>query len=184
LGSNVPIKVDVRLICATNQDLKKKIDEGKFREDLYYRINVVNIIIPPLRERKDDIKPLVEHFLKKFARLGRKQVKGITKEALNNLLRYDWPGNVRELENVIERALVLCRGEMIGPEDVPLQSPAISKVSDSESLAAIEKNHILKVLEKTGWNLSETARLLEIHRNTLRLKIKEFDLKEPEKKKA
>lgn len=184
LGSNVPIKVDVRLICATNQNLKQKIYEGKFREDLYYRINVVTINIPPLRERKEDIKPLVDHFLKKFARMGRKQVKGITKEALNNLLRYDWPGNVRELENVIERALVLCRGEVIGPEDVPLQSPSISKISDSESLAEIEKNHILKILEKTDWNLSEAARVLGIHRNTLRLKIKEFNLKEPEKKKA
>ncbi|MEO0129339.1 MAG: sigma-54 dependent transcriptional regulator, partial [candidate division WOR-3 bacterium] len=184
LGSNVPLKVDVRLICATNQDLKQKISEGKFREDLYYRINVVTINIPPLRERKEDIKPLVEHFLKKFAKMGRKPIKGITKEALNNLLRYDWPGNVRELENVIERALVLCRGELIGPEDVPLQSQESAKTTDSDLLAEVEKNHISKILEKTGWNLSEAARKLGIHRNTLRLKIKEFNLKEPETKKA
>ncbi|MEO0124386.1 MAG: sigma-54 dependent transcriptional regulator [candidate division WOR-3 bacterium] len=184
LGSNVPIKVDVRLICATNQDLKQKISEGKFREDLYYRINVVTINIPPLRERKEDIKPLVDHFLKKFAKLGRKPVKGITKEALNNLLRYDWPGNVRELENVIERALVLSRGELIGPEDVPLQSQESAKTTDSDLLAEVEKNHITKILEKTNWNLSEAARKLGIHRNTLRLKIKEFNLKEPEKKKT
>ncbi|MEO0094449.1 MAG: sigma-54 dependent transcriptional regulator [candidate division WOR-3 bacterium] len=184
LGSNVPLKVDVRLICATNQDLKQKISEGKFREDLYYRINVVTINIPPLRERKEDIKPLIDHFLKKFAKMGRKPVKGITKEALNNLLRYDWPGNVRELENVIERALVLCRGELIGPEDVPLQSQEITKTTDSDLLAEVEKNHISKILEKTGWNLSEAARKLGIHRNTLRLKIKEFNLKGPETKKS
>ncbi len=182
LGSNIPIKVDVRLICATNQDLKKKIAEGKFREDLFYRINVVNINIPPLRERKEDIKPLVDYFLKKFARLGRKQLKGITKEAMNILLRYDWPGNVRELENVIERALVLCRGELIGPEDVPLQLQEISKITETDLLTDVEKNHISKILEKTGWNLSEAAKKLGIHRNTLRLKIKEYNLKDPKMK--
>lgn len=181
LGSNDPIKVDVRLICATNQDLKQKISDGKFREDLYYRINVVTINIPPLRERKEDIKPLVDHFLKKFMKQGHQRVKGITKEALNNLLRYDWPGNVRELENVIERALVLCRGELICPEDIPLQLRETSKITDSDLLVEVEKNHISKILEKTGGNLAEAARRLGIHRNTLRLKIKEFNLKEPKK---
>ncbi len=176
LGSNIPIKVDVRLICATNQDLKKKISQGTFREDLYYRLNVVSITLPPLRERKEDIKPLVEHFIDKFARLGRKEVKGITKEALNHLIRYDWPGNVRELENVIERALVLCRGEWIEIVDVPLQANISSPTFGSDNLVEIERNHIQQILEKTNWNLTESARRLGIHRNTLRLKIKEYNL--------
>ncbi|MEO0135925.1 MAG: sigma-54 dependent transcriptional regulator [candidate division WOR-3 bacterium] len=182
LGSNIPIKVDVRLICATNQDLKKKIAAGTFREDLYYRINVVTITLPPLRERKEDIKPLVEHFINKFTTRSSKRVKGITKEALSNLIRYDWPGNVRELENVIERALVLCRSEWIEPEDVPLPTP-ISTPS-SELLSEVEKDHILKILEKTEWNLSEAARRLGIHRNTLRLKMKEYQLQKPGPKKS
>ncbi len=179
LGSNTPIKVDVRLVCATNQDLKKKIAEGKFREDLYYRINVVTITIPPLRERKEDIKPLVGHFIKKFAKIAHKQVKGITKEALNRLIRYDWPGNIRELENIIERALVLCRSELIGTEDIPIQTSWAMPHSDS--LAEVEKAHIIKILERTNWNFIEAAKILGIHRNTLRLKIKEFGLKKLEK---
>ncbi len=176
LGGNIPIKVDVRLICATNQDLKKKIAEGTFREDLYYRLNVVTVTLPPLRERKEDIKPLVELFIKKFAAKGRKQVKGITKEALNILLRYDWPGNIRELENVIERALVLCRGDWIDIKDVPLQSAPVSKNLKNGDLRELEKNHIKEVLEKNNWNLGASASQLGIHRNTLRRKIKEYNL--------
>ncbi len=176
LGSNTPIKVNVRLICATNQDLKKKIAEGSFREDLYYRLNVVSITLPPLRERKEDIPALVNHFIEKFARAGRRQVKGLTKEALNNLIRYDWPGNVRELENVIERALVLCRGDWIDKQDVPLQSERQSMILEPETLADLEKIHITKILEKTNWNLAEAARKLGIHRNTLRMKIREYNI--------
>ncbi|MEO0184587.1 MAG: sigma-54 dependent transcriptional regulator [candidate division WOR-3 bacterium] len=176
LGSNTPVKVDVRLICATNQDLKKKITQGSFREDLYYRLNVVCISLPPLREHKEDIKPLVEHFINKFAKLGRKQVKGITKQALNELMRYDWPGNIRELENVIERALVLCRGDWIELTDVSMQVNPPSFNLGGETLAEIEKNHIRQVLERNNWNIAESARKLGIHRNTLRLKIKEYNL--------
>lgn len=176
LGGNIPIKVDVRLICATNQDLKKKIAEGTFREDLYYRLNVVTITLPPLRERKEDIKPLVEFFIKKFAVKGRKQVKGITKEALNILLRYEWPGNIRELENIIERALVLCRGDWIDIKDVPLQPAPISKNLKNGDLKELEKNHIKGVLDKNNWNLGASANQLGIHRNTLRRKIKEYNL--------
>lgn len=176
LGGNVPIKVDVRLICATNQNLKKKISEGTFREDLYYRLNVVAITLPPLRERKEDIKPLVEHFIKKFAAKGCKQIKGITREALNNLLRYDWPGNIRELENVIERALVLCRGDWIDTKDVPVQLESASVISKNGDLRELEKNHIKEVLEKNNWNLGASAKQLGIHRNTLRRKIKEYNL--------
>ncbi|MGQ9534557.1 MAG: sigma-54-dependent transcriptional regulator [bacterium] len=176
LGGNVPIKVDVRLICATNQDLKKKISDGTFREDLYYRLNVITITLPPLRERKEDIKPLIEHFIKKFAAKGRKQVKGITREALNNLMRYDWPGNIRELENVIERALVLCRGDWIDVQDVPVQPEVPVFKSTDGGLRELEKIHIKEVLEKNNWNLGVSSRQLGIHRNTLRRKIKEYNL--------
>lgn len=177
LGSNIPIKVDVRLICATNQNLKKKIGEGTFREDLYYRLNVITIRLPPLRERREDIKPLALYFLKKFSEKGNKKIEGISKEALNRLVRYDWPGNVRELENTIERAVVLCRGEWIETKDLPFESEERQDEYSIEKLNEVEREHIKKILNKTNWNLSETAQKLGIHRNTLRLKIKEYGIK-------
>lgn len=176
LGSNIPINVDVRLISATNQDLKKKIAERTFREDLYYRLNVITIEIPTLKERKDDVKPLTEFFIKKFSLKHNKQVAGISKAALNQLLRYDWPGNVRELENVIERAVVLCRGDVIETKDIPLQTEKSTLHYDSESLSVVEKEHIKMILERTEWNLTTAAKKLGIHRNTLRLKIKEYGI--------
>jgi two-component system response regulator AtoC len=177
LGSNTPIKVDVRLITATNQDLKSKIAEGKFREDLYYRLNVIAVGLPPLRDRKIDIKLLAEHFVKRFSQQSSKSCRGITKEALDKLLRYDWPGNIRELENVIERAVVLCRGDLITSKDLPLHSETDKKIYDAESLQQVEREHISMMLKKTDWNLSEAARRLGVHRNTLRMKIKEYHLK-------
>ncbi len=174
LGSNRPIKVDVRLISATNQNLQRKIAQGKFREDLYYRLNVISIEIPPLRERRGDIQPLAEYFLKKFCQRSHKEIKGITPEALKRLVRYDWPGNIRELENVMERAVVLCTGGYITEKEIPLEWHT---EQESGSLAQMEKSHIERVLRKTGWNLSESARILGIHRNTLRAKIKEYKIK-------
>jgi two-component system response regulator AtoC len=168
LGSNAPVKVDVRLISATNQDLKKKIQAGAFREDLFYRLNVITIEIPPLRERREDIKPLTDFFIKRFTERSHKQLKGISKDAFSKLLRYEWPGNIRELENVIERAMVLCRGDLIESGDLPL------KIETEKSYT--EKQHIRSLLLKTSWNLSLTAEKLGIHRNTLRLKIKEYGL--------
>lgn len=176
LGSNTPIKADVRLISATNQDLKKKITEGNFREDLYYRLNIITIALSPLRERKEDIKPLAEHFINKFSRRCNREIRGISKEALDKLLRYDWPGNIRELENVIERAVVLCRSNLIESRDLPLEHEFDKKIHDTESLNELEKEHIKMMLEKTNWNFSEAAKRLGIHRNTLRLKIKEYRL--------
>ncbi|KPJ71495.1 hypothetical protein AMJ52_08490 [candidate division TA06 bacterium DG_78] len=176
LGSNTPINVDVRLISATNQDLKKKIADGTFREDLYYRLNVITIEIPPLKDRREDIKPLTAHSIKKFSRKHNKQVKGITKDALSHLMRYDWPGNVRELENVIERAVVLCRSELIDVTDIPLRTGADTPHYESEILKDVEREHIKTVLQKVNWNLSEAAKRLGIHRNTLRLKIKEYGI--------
>lgn len=174
LGGTTPIKVDVRLISATNQDLKQKVAEGHFRGDLFYRLNVINVELPPLRARKDDLKPLAEHFLRKYADRCGKNMVSLSKAALNVLLRYDWPGNVRELENVIERAVVLCRSGAIEPRDVPLQISA--SAGTVELLKDVEKEHIAYMLKKTGWNLSEAATRLGIHRNTLRLKIKEFNI--------
>ncbi len=177
LGSNTPIKADVRLISATNQDLKKKISSGTFREDLFYRLNVISVNLPPLRERKKDIKPLVEFFIDKFACRCNRRINAISKDAFDELIRYDWPGNVRELENVIERAVVLCRGPVIEAKDLPLSAEPDESAGGAESMQQMEKIHIKKVLEKTDWNLSETARRLDIHRNTLRLKMREYGIK-------
>jgi len=176
LGSNTTIKVDVRLITATNQDLEKKISDGVFREDLYYRLNVIAIVIPPLKTRKEDIKPLVEHFINKFSCRCNKKIKGISKQGLDKLLRYDWPGNIRELENVIERAVVLCRSTLLESRDFPLKTEFDKRINDIESLHEIEKEHIKMILKKTDYSLSEAAKRLGIHRNTLRLKMKEYGI--------
>lgn len=175
LGSTTPIKVDVRLISATNQDLKKKIEEGMFREDLYYRLNVITMHLPALRERKEDIKPLVEHFIGKLSSRSTRNIKGVSKAALDKLLRYDWPGNIRELENIIERAMVLCRSDIIDVHDLPLETQPVAR-SSGELLQDVEKEHIIAVLSKAGWNLSKAAERLGIHRNTLRAKIKEYGI--------
>jgi DNA-binding NtrC family response regulator len=178
LGGKETIKVNVRIISATNQDLEKKIKEKSFREDLYYRLNVVSIFIPPLRERKGDILPLVEHFVQKYNQKTGKKIQGITTDAKDILLSYPWPGNIRELENVIERAIVLGRGEAIDKSDLAYLSFQKTEQFPSDfSLRELEKSQILKVLEKTEGNLTQAAELLGIHRNTLRLKIKEYEIK-------
>ena len=187
VGGNRPITVDVRIIAATNRDLKREMREKKFREDLFYRLNVINIHIPPLRERRDDILPLTDHFISKFSTRFNKEINGITPEAKDLLLRYDWPGNVRELVNVLERAIVLLRGDVIDSTDLPLNVEEILQekrafVSEAEikSIKEIEKEHILRALDFTDWNFNRTADLLGIHRNTLRMKIKDYDLTRPE----
>jgi two-component system response regulator AtoC len=177
LGGNTPIKVDVRLITATNKDLKKNIAQGMFREDLFYRLNVITIRLPPLRERKEDIKLLAEHFIERFSKKCGRDIKGISKSVLSRLIRYEWPGNVRELENVMERAVVLSRGDYINENDVPLESGTLRGESASASLNDVEKAHIAAILAQTNWNLSAAAELLGIHRNTLRMKINSYDLK-------
>ncbi len=177
LGAKETLKVDVRIISATNQDLEKKINEGTFREDLYYRLNVISIFIPPLRERKEDLMLLVDHFIKKANQKCGKSIKGITTEVKDIILNYDWPGNVRELENTIERGVVLSRTEVIDKTDLPYFGLVKSKEtlpSTSLTLKDMEKSHILNALEKTDWNLGKTADMLGIHRNTLRLKMKEY----------
>jgi two-component system response regulator AtoC len=177
LGGKDTQKVNVRILSATNQDLEKKIKEKSFREDLYYRLNVISIFIPPLRERKEDIITLVEHFIEKSNRKCGRDVKGITQRAKEILFNYDWPGNVRELENIIERGVVLSRGEALDQEDLSSLSFGRRKGIPSDlSMREMEKSHILNVLEKTDWNLGKTAEILGIHRNTLRLKMKEYKL--------
>lgn len=177
LGGNAPIKVDVRLITATNQDLKKKIAVGTFREDLFYRLNVITIKLPALRDRKEDVKALAEHFVGKFAKKCGIGKKGISKKALNRLMRYGWPGNVRELENVMERAVVLSRGDYIDESDIPLEGDTTHLRVVSDLLADVEKDHIASVLAQTDWNLTAAAARLGIHRNTLRLKIRQYGMK-------
>ncbi len=177
LGSEDSVSLNVRVIAATNRDLKQWIGEGKFREDLYYRINVVTIEMPPLSDRPGDILILAERFLKDFAsRLGKK-ISGFTSSAAAALNAYPWPGNVRELQNVVERAVVLCRGDVIDTKELPgLTSSAEGAVENTVKLADLESRHIRRMLERMDWNLGQTAEVLGIHRNTLRSKIKEYGL--------
>jgi len=183
LGSNTPIYVNTRIVAATNKDVLSLVKDGKFREDLYYRLNVISIKIPPLRERKSDIIPLANHFLKLYsARMG-KDVKKISHEVRQILLKYDWPGNVRELENVIERAIVLAQYDTIFPDDLPtgLQSnqPDIIKIAIEKrwSLKELEKEYLSNVIKNHSGNLSKAVETLGIARNTLWRKMKKFGIK-------
>jgi two-component system NtrC family response regulator len=188
LGSSESITVDVRVIAATHRDLPQKIVEGEFREDLYYRLNVINLHVPALRERREDIIPLVNSFLQRNNEKLNKCIRGLTPEAKDLLLAYDWPGNVRELINVIERACVLSRGDVldtgdfaaIAPPDARVESEKYLTDSDVPELKEIESKHIARVLEYTNWNIARSSELLGIHRNTLRLKIKEYGLSKDE----
>jgi two-component system response regulator AtoC len=180
VGGNLPIKVNVRVISATNKDLRKAIEKQEFREDLYYRLNVVNIELPPLRERKEDIPLLAEHFLHKFAAENRKEVTEFSPEVIESLLAYDWPGNIRELENSIERAIILSRDSSITTADLPQENVSlVGSASIGKNLKEVEKTHILHVLRETGENYSEAARILGVSRMTLYNKAKEygFDVK-------
>jgi len=177
VGGNEPIKVDVRIISATNRNIKEAVAEGQFREDLYYRLNVVNIELPSLRERKEDIPLLVQHFLKKFAQENNKEITGFSPGATDFLLRYDWPGNVRELENAIERAVILAKSRLIKINDLPQHRlVAACAISREKDLKEVEKNHIVNVLAETGGNYAEAARVLGISRMTLYNKAKAYGL--------
>lgn len=175
VGGNKEIKSDFRVICATNRDLKKLVENGLFREDLYYRLNVVNIIVPPLRERRDDIPVLVDHFLKKYCTSMSRDLITIEQNALNRIQEYDFPGNVRELENMVERAIVIGNGKQITIKDLPLEK---NKIGNSfKSLDELEKKYILEILNKYDWNISRTARALKVDRVTLYNKIKKYNLR-------
>jgi DNA-binding NtrC family response regulator len=177
VGGNKEIKSDFRVICATNRNLKKMLGDGTFREDLYYRLNVVNITIPPLRERTEDIPQLVDHFIKKYCTSMSRNLVSIDPAALKRLEEYDFPGNVRELENMIERTIVVGNGKEIHLKDLPLAKGLISDSSDS--LQDLEKKYVLQMLNKYTWNISRTAKALKVDRVTLYNKIKKYGLKPP-----
>jgi two-component system response regulator HydG len=187
LGSTQTFKADTRVMAATNKNLEEEIKKGLFREDLYYRINVVTIRVPPLRERHEDIPLLANFFLKRFAKKNKRVIKGFTPRAVDLLMRYDWSGNVRELENVVERAVIMARGEMITPMefpenlkelDVELKEPSLN-LSAGRSLKEVEKEMILRTLAETGGNRTHAADILGISRRTLQLKLKEYGVNPP-----
>ena len=177
LGSNKVVNVDFRVIAATNTDLEKEVEEKNFREDLYYRLNVFSIHIPPLRERPADIPLLAHYFLKKYAQSMNKKVTDISPEAMKILTQYDWPGNIRELRNTIERALVVVgKKNRIEKEDFNLPYLSKPNTMEMDSLEDLEKAHIQRILEKTNWNISKSAEILKIDRVTLYNKIKKYSL--------
>jgi len=184
VGSNKTITVDARIILATNRNLIEEVKQGRFREDLYYRINVVTVNLPALSERVGDIPLLAKHFLKTYSLQHNKKKLGITEEALGHLERYPWPGNVRELENVIERAVLLSKNSFITPDDLPasirqeqvIQQAEFKVVSLKKAVAEPEKNIIRQALEAHKWNRQETSQALGINRTTLFKKMKRYGL--------
>jgi DNA-binding NtrC family response regulator len=175
VGGNKEISSDFRVICATNRDLKKMVENGTFREDLFYRLNVVSITVPPLRERTEDIPLLVDYFINKYCTSMSRDMISIDPSALKRMEEFEFPGNVRELENMIERAIVIGNGKEIHLKDLPLGKEMVS--SSVESLDDHEKKHILQILNKYNWNISHSAKVLKVDRVTLYNKIKKYDLK-------
>jgi two-component system, NtrC family, response regulator AtoC len=178
VGGSMPIRADFRVICATNQNLEKLVEEGQFREDLYYRINVFTICLPPLRERRSDIPQLAQHLLRRYALQMNKSINEISPEAMDILVRYHWPGNVRELANAIERAMVVGKPPAIEPGDLPVHLESNGGSAPGDSLAAVERVHIVRILDQNGWNITRAAQVLSIDRVTLYNKIKKYGLKQ------
>ncbi len=189
VGSNAPIKINVRVLAATHQSLEELVQEGRFREDLFYRLNVVTIPVPPLRERREDIPLLACHFLEAAVKRLGKPVPVLSQEAMNLLLEYPWPGNVRQMENAIERAVLMAAQDTIFPGDFPpsLLRSASPGQTDSPSpkptrLDELEREHILNTLDELGWNQARAAEALGIGRNTLWRKLKEYGIQPPDKR--
>jgi two-component system response regulator HydG len=184
LGSTHTAKVDTRVIAATNKYLAEEIQKGSFRQDLYYRLNVVTLEVPPLRDRREDIPPLADFFLKRYVEKNRRHIKGFSPRAMDVLMRHGWPGNVRELENVVERAVIMARGEAITPGEFPDglkdldegAGEAGLELTPGRSLREVEREMIVRTLEETGGNRTHAARLLGISRRTLQLKLKEYGI--------
>jgi DNA-binding NtrC family response regulator len=188
VGGTRPTKVDVRVIAATNRDLEAMVKDGRFREDLYYRLNIIPINLPPLRNRRDDIALLIEFFIAKHSRNAQRKIKGLTASARNLLMNYSWPGNVRQLESAIERAILLCEGDEISVEDLPLEIRQESSPSNSFnfklppegiSFEDLEKSLITQAMEQTGWNITRAAKLLGLSFRTLQYRLEKFDMKKP-----
>ncbi len=185
VGGNETISVDVRIVATTNKDLDIAVKEEKFREDLFYRLSVVPIHLPPLRERKEDIPLLIGHFLKKFSEKNHKMVSNLSKDVLDLLMAYDWPGNVRELENVIERAVVLSKSDVVTPQYLPahIRDSKVGGISlwvRSKSLKEAEKQLLIWTLERANWNIKKAASMLGISRGTLYSKMRKLNLEKPE----
>jgi len=177
VGGTQPLTADFRVIAATNADLVKAIKERTFREDLYYRLNVITLTMPPLRDRREDIPLLATHFLEKFTREVNRGVNRISRDAMDELMLHDWPGNVRELSNAVERAVVVCKTGTITPPDLPIGNSLEEELKQRYfSLSDMEKNHISATLDQIGWNISKAAALLGIDRSTLYNKIKRYGL--------
>ncbi len=193
VGGGSPVQVDVRVVAATNRDLEKAVESGTFRKDLYFRLQVVEIIVPSLREHATDIPLLAAHFLERYARKTGRPVRELTHLAFEKLMAYDWPGNVRELQNTVERAVILCPTDIVGPADIQLSSLGANedRLSLSEAVAMlptgsvatldlVEQQHILAVLERTNWNKSQAAQFLGIERSTLDRKLKRYRVARPD----
>jgi DNA-binding NtrC family response regulator len=187
IGGSEPVSVDVRIIASTNRDLKKAVEEDRFREDLYYRLHVIVVTLPPLRERREDLPLLVDYILERLrAELG-KPIAGLSGAALDLILAHDWPGNVRELRNVLERGAVVARGATIEADDLGLQPAAgapgpgafVAPAPEAASLREVERRHIERVLAAEDWNITRAAHALGIDRVTLYAKIRKYDLKKP-----
>ncbi len=202
VGGGSPVQVDVRVVAATNRDLERAVDQGTFRKDLYFRLHVVQLNVPELREHMQDVPVLALHFLERYARKANRQLAGFTPRAMEKLTDYDWPGNIRELQNTVERAVVLCATDYVGPNDIqlselgladelrsnhrpPRELPGSSIVAGVQfaamSLEAVEQQHILNVLEQTHWNKSQSAQILGIERSTLDRKLKRYQVARPER---
>jgi Nif-specific regulatory protein len=192
VGGTKPIKVDVRVIAATNRDLERAVEEGDFRRDLYFRLRVLDIYVPPLRKRPEDIEELAEYFRRRFTTETGRKLAGFSPDAMEQMLKYRWPGNVRELKNVVERAVVLARGEHIEQNDLMLSNLRTASDTDEilppsggfapASLSEMEERHVLATLNSTGWNKSQAAAILGIERSTLDRKIRRYDLVPPDPK--
>ncbi len=182
LGGVNSVKTDVRIVAATHRDLEKMVAAETFRQDLYYRINVIKLEIPPLRQRMEDVPLLTNHFIARFSSLQNKDISGITPEALDILLGYNYPGNVRELENIIEHSCVLCPGNLIRLEHLPESlRPRTKKMETASSLAEVEKQFITSILIKNEWNRLAAAKELKMHKTTLFRKIKKLDIRPPDR---
>jgi len=180
VGGTQPIEVDFRVVAATNRNLKKAIKNEIFREDLYYRLNVIAFQMPPLRERKEDIPLLAEHFLRRFSQETNKPVDKISRAAIDEMMLYEWPGNVRELENAIERAVVVGKEREIRPDDLPFRRSDDPIFIPKNALKDIEKAHIEKILDNYQWNIAKSSKILGIDRTTLYSKIKRYNIKKPD----
>jgi two-component system, NtrC family, response regulator HydG len=189
VGGGAEVKVDVRVVAATNRDLERSVEDGSFRKDLYFRLQVMELVVEPLRNRRSDIAVLANHFLERFARKSGRPVHSISPAAITALINYPWPGNVRELQNAIERAVILCSSESLGPGDIQLSSLRSTELRMSDdsgrasfrpvSVDIIEQEHILATLEWTKWNKSQAAHILGIERSTLDRKLKKYEVERP-----